>query len=85
MIDKFGNKIIDFKKNNLHIVGYSIPVNKKLKKNELFKHLHSIPDQPKAMPYITSYYKRYWGFVFLMRRKNYFKKNIVRKISLRLL
>ncbi len=74
VIDKFGNKIIDFKKNNLHIVGYSIPVNKKIKKDELFKHLHSIPNQPKAIPYITSYYKRYWGFCVSDEKKKLFQK-----------
>ena len=79
MIDKFGNKIIDFKKNNLHIVGYSIPVNKKLKKNELFKHLHTIPDQPKAIPYITSYYKRYWGFCVSDEKKKLFQKKYSKK------
>ena len=63
IIDKYNRKIINFKKNNLHLVNYSIPVNKVLKKKDLFKHIHSLPKQPKAIPYITSYYKRYWGFV----------------------
>ena len=39
VIDKFGNKVIDFKKNNLHIIGYSTPIKIKLKKNELLKNL----------------------------------------------
>ncbi len=38
--DKFGKKIIDFKLNNLHLIGYSIPLNKKITKKELFKNLH---------------------------------------------
>jgi len=79
VIDKFGNKIIDFKKNNLHIVGYSIPVNKKIKKDELFNHLHSIPNQPKAIPYITSYYKRYWGFCVSDEKKKLFQKKYSKK------
>ena len=60
--DKFGNKIIDFKKNNLHVVNYSQPINKKINKSILLKHLFSLPNQPNAIPYVTSYYKKTWGF-----------------------
>lgn len=62
IIDPQGNKIIDFKKSNLHVVGYSKPVNRLMTLDELQKHLHSLPDQPNAIPYITSYYQDYWGF-----------------------
>lgn len=57
-----GEKIVDFKRSNLHVVGYSIPVNVWLDRDELLKHVHSLPDKPQAVPYITSYYKRTWGF-----------------------
>jgi len=60
--DPSGEKIVDFKKNNLHIVGYSIPVNTKMKLSGLKKHLHSIPEKPSIIPYKTSYYKENWGF-----------------------
>jgi len=62
VIDKYNNKIIDFKKNNLHLIGYSIPLKKNLSKKELFKNLYFLKNQPKAIPYITSYYKKRWGF-----------------------
>ena len=62
VIDKYNNRIIDFKKNNLHLVGYSIPIKKNITKKELFKNLYFLKNQPKAIPYITSYYKRRWGF-----------------------
>ena len=62
VIDKYNNRIIDFKKNNLHLVGYSIPIKKNITKKELFKNLYFLKNQPKATPYITSYYKRRWGF-----------------------
>lgn len=57
-----GEKVIDFKENNLHLVSYSMPVNKIVSKNELLSHLHTREDLPDAIPYITSYYKRNWGF-----------------------
>ena len=57
-----GEKICKFKDNNLHLVGYSIPVHKKLSLKELNEHLHSIGNLPHAIPYITSYYEDRWGF-----------------------
>ena len=74
VLDKFGKKIIDFKKNNLHLVSYSAPVNKKIKKKEFFSHLHSLPKQPTAIPYVTSYYKKYWGFCISYKEKKIFEK-----------
>ena len=60
--DESGKKIIDYKKNNLHIVSYSKKINKYVGKEELNEHLFSIPKKPKAIPYVTSYYKTFWGF-----------------------
>lgn len=57
-----GEKICEFRKNNLHIVNYSVPVKKEISFEELNKHLHTIPDKPEAIPYITSYYHKTWGF-----------------------
>ena len=74
VLDKDNKKIIDFKNNNLHLVGYSIPVNKFFSKKELFNHIHTLPKQPKAIPYITSYYKKYWGFCISHAEKVQFEK-----------
>tara|TARA_X000000950_G_scaffold288968_1_gene408778 strand:- start:10138 stop:11427 length:1290 start_codon:yes stop_codon:yes gene_type:complete len=72
--DKYNNKIIDLKKNNLHLVSYSIQVKKNLLKKELFKNIYFLKNQPTAIPYITSYYKRRWGFCVSYNQYKKFNK-----------
>lgn len=60
--DSRGVKVIDFRDSNLHLIGYSEPIHKILGRSELLNHIHTLPDQPNAIPYVTSYYKRTWGF-----------------------
>ena len=57
-----GRKYCDFKKHNLHIVGYSMPINKSLNKKELLKYIYTEKKQPNSIPYVTSYYVERWGF-----------------------
>lgn len=68
--DAQGNKILDFKKNNLHIVGYSLPVNKKVNLEELKSIIYTQPEQPDAIPYVTSYYKERYGFCMTQNQKD---------------
>ena len=60
--DSDGNIIVDFASLNLHLMGYSTPVDRWVSKSELEEHIYSIPHEPTAVPYVTSYYRRDWGF-----------------------
>ncbi len=62
IISPDGVKICSFSENNLHLIGYSIPFKGKLSLNKLKEHLFTLPEQPNAIPYITSYYEERWGF-----------------------
>ena len=57
-----GERVIDFKKSNLHILNYSTPIKKTISNKNLKKHLHTLPEKPNSIPYVTSYYKKNWGF-----------------------
>lgn len=70
IIDPNGNKICDFNASNLHVVNYSIPVNKTVSLATLQDHLYSLPEQPNAIPYITSYYKERWGFCLTQNQRD---------------
>jgi len=57
-----GERIVDFKASNLHVVNYSMPVHARMSLEALRPHLHSIPEQPDWTPYKTAYYAETWGF-----------------------
>lgn len=70
IITPSGIKICDFSENNLHLVGYSVPFEKEISFEELKTHLHTLPDQPNAIPYVTSYYEERWGFCLSQEKFN---------------
>ncbi len=60
--DENGQRIVDMKVNNLHVMGYSTPVDEWMSLSELREHIYTLKDQPDLIPYCTSYYKERWGF-----------------------
>lgn len=60
--DPAGRKIVDFRQSNLHVVGYSAPLRRRMPLSELQGHLHSLPEHPDWIPYRTAYYADTWGF-----------------------
>ena len=73
--NKNNKKIIDFRSNNLHIVGYSQSVDKIISLNELKKKIYTLKNQPDAIPYVTSYYKKDWGFCLQYNKFKELKDN----------
>lgn len=63
-----GETIVDLKNSNLHVLNYSIPYSGRLTLEELRPHLFTNPDQPDAIPYVTSYYREQWGFCLSQRQ-----------------
>jgi aminopeptidase-like protein len=57
-----GRVICRLSDHNLHVVNYSVPVDRKMTLAELRPHLHVVKSMPDAIPYITSYYREKWGF-----------------------
>jgi aminopeptidase-like protein len=57
-----GQRVIDFRKSNLHVMSYSVPVRRTVSLDELKTHLHTLPAHPDWIPYRTTYYKEDWGF-----------------------
>lgn len=68
--DSEGRRLVDWKVNPLHLVGYSIPFDEVLTRAELEPHLHTNANLPTAIPYVTSYYSRRWGFCLSQNQRD---------------
>lgn len=64
-----GRRVIDFSDHNLHVLSYSTPVDRRISREELDAHLHSLPEHPGWIPYRTSYYAERWGFCLSQRQR----------------
>lgn len=67
LLDPAGRRFVDFAQNNLHLLGYSQPFRGRISLDALREHLYTLPEQPEAIPYLTSYYKPRWGFCLTHR------------------
>ncbi len=77
-----GQKFAEFKKNNLHIVGYSTPINKWIDKKSLLKKIYTLKEYKNYIPYVTSYYKKDWGFCMSEQQKKKFLKGEKFKVKI---
>ncbi len=68
VITPAGERIAEFRKHNLHVLNYSIPVHRKVTLDELRQHIFTLPSHPEWVPYRTSYYKENWGFCLSHRQ-----------------
>ncbi len=68
--DEAGNRICDMAVTNLHIMGYSTPIDEWVDLEELKQHVFTLPDQPDVIPYVTSYYKERYGFCMSQTKLN---------------
>lgn len=63
-----GERVVDFRRSNLHVLGYSVPVRARMSLDELRPHLHTHPEEPDWIPFRTSYYDENWGFCLSRRQ-----------------
>jgi aminopeptidase-like protein len=75
-----GERIVDVSRHTLHVVGYSTPVDRIMTLAELQPHLHSLPEQPEAIPYVTSYYSPRWGFCLPDRQRQSLPDGVYRVV-----
>jgi aminopeptidase-like protein len=63
-----GQRVVDFRRSNLHVLNYSVPIQQTMSFAELRPHLFTLPETPDWIPYRTSYYRETWGFCLSHRQ-----------------
>lgn len=71
--DEAGNRIVDYEVNNLHVIGYSTPVDGYVDLEELLNYIRVEDEQPDVIPYVTSYYSPRYGFCMSKRQRDALK------------
>ena len=74
--DSKGKRIIDFNDSNLHVLGYSLPIDCYMSLDKLKEIIYTQPDQPDVIPYVTSYYRESYGFCMSENQKNTLSEDI---------
>ena len=80
IIDPNGKKIADFAENNLHVLGYSVPVDRDFTLEELKEHIYTLKDQPGLIPYVTSYYSERFGWAMTEEQKQSLEEGTYRGV-----
>jgi aminopeptidase-like protein len=57
-----GERVLDFRRSNLHVLNYSVPIHTRLSLDALKPNIFTLPGQPDLIPYRSSYYQERWGF-----------------------
>ncbi len=73
--DLDGNRILDLKDHPLHVVSYSLPIDKVVSREELLEHLHTSKERPEAIPFEFKYYEKDWGFCIQDNKLKEFTKD----------
>ena len=80
LIDPQGRRFADIADCNVHLVSYSEPGDHVLTLAELQPHLHSDPELGNAIPYVTSYYNRTWGFCITQDQRDSLREGNYRAV-----
>ncbi|MDD5547608.1 MAG: DUF4910 domain-containing protein [Candidatus Pacebacteria bacterium] len=73
--DESGKKIVDFKDSPLHVVTGSLPINKRMSREELLKKVYVSEKYPETIPYVFKFYELDWGFCMTKKQKDSLKGN----------